>query len=162
MRSLAALVLLLAACSSPPPVPGWLGPDVHLVDGRWIGTEAACGASPEALECRTVVERALTTLAPDVRDKVTRAAFAALPTTFVTAAGETRLGRLAAGILSRRAVVVDLAGGARTVIGLWCYLPHSGDGSELVVSSVSCDTDPLDDWRDGHAPAPIPPGGTVG
>lgn len=161
MRSVAALVLMLAACGGPPPVPGWLGPDVHLVDGRWIGTETACGASAEALECRTVVEHGLATLAPDVRSKVTRAAVAALPTTFVTATGETRLARLGAGIITTKAVVVDQVDGTRRVIGLWCYLPYSGTG-RLKVEMVSCDIAPLDDWRDGSAPAPIPPGGTVG
>lgn len=162
MRFLAALVLLLAACGSPPPVPGgWVGPDVHLVDGSWIGTETACGAGAEALECRTVVEQALTTLPADVRSKVTRAAVAALPTTFVTATGEERTARVSAGILTRKAVVVDRADGTRRVIGLWCYLPYSGTG-RLAVGEVSCNVAPLDYWLDGNVPPSYPPGTNFG
>lgn len=161
MRFLAALVLLIAACGSPPPVPGWQGVDVHLLDGRWIGTEAPCGTGDGGLECRTVVERAIAALPPDVRIQLTRASLVELPTTFVTATGETRTARLVAGVDTRKAVVIDVAGGTRRVIGLWCYLPHFAGGG-LALSMVGCTTDPLDYWRDGNAPPSYPPGTKFG
>jgi hypothetical protein len=134
----AALILLLAACTTGPSAAGWRGSNVHLVDGTWIGTETACGDGDDAIECRTVVEQAVTALAPDIRSKVTRAVLADLPTTYVTAAGETRTARLAAGIATRKAVVIELDDGTRRVIGLWCHLPYSGNGGGLMVRDVDC------------------------
>jgi hypothetical protein len=156
---LTALVLLLTACGIGPAAAGWQGTDVHLVDGTWIGTETVCGDGDDAIECRAVVERAMAALAPEVRPSVVRAALAALPTTFVTASGETRTARLSAGISTREAVVIDLAEGTRRVIGYWCYLPSTGDG-DLVVESVTCEMNPsaIEYWRDGNAPPSFPPG----
>jgi hypothetical protein len=161
MRFVLLLTLLIGACATPPPaVVGWQDPDAHLVDGRWIGAEAPCETGDGGLECRTVVERAIAALSPDVRSEVTRATLVELPTTFVTATGETRTARLAAGVDTRKAVVIDFTGGTRRVIGLWCYLPYVGSG--LKVSMVGCTTDPLDYWRDGNAPPSYPPGTKFG
>jgi hypothetical protein len=158
----AALILLLAACTTGPSAAGWRGSNVHLVDGTWIGTETACGDGDHAIECRTVVEQAVTALAPDIRSKVTRAVLADLPTTYVTAAGETRTACLAAGIATRKAVVIELDDGTRRVIGLWCHLPYSGNGGGLMVRDVDCGIDSLDYWRDGNAPPSYPPGTNFG
>lgn len=160
--TLFAALILLAACRGGPSVAGWHGVDVHLVDATWIGTETACGEGDEDLECRTVVEQAMAALAPDVRNKVTTAVLAALPTTFVTATGETRTTPLAGGIMTREAVVIDLVDGTRRVIGLWCHLPYAGNGGGLMVRDVTCGIDPLDYWRDGNAPPSIPPGTQFG
>jgi len=165
MRSLAALVLLLAACGSPPATPaepGWHGADVHLVDGRWIGTETACSAGTGGLECRVVVEQALATLPENVRANVTKAAEVALPETFVLPTGEVRTPHLGGGIETGRAVVVDLADGTRRVVGLICYLPYAGDGSGLAVTMVTCSPNALDDWGDGNVPRSYPPGTKFG
>jgi hypothetical protein len=160
MRLLVPLMLLLAACISPPAVVGWLGPDVHLVDGRWIGTETPCAAGPDGLECRIVVEHALASID---RVKVTRAAVAALPTKFVLPTGETRTPHLAGGLNTGKAVVFDLADGSRRVVGLLCYLPYRGDGdSGLEVSMVTCTWNALEDWRDGTVPRSFPPDWKVG
>jgi hypothetical protein len=155
MRALIPLMLLLAACSTPPSVVGWLGSDVHLVDGVWIGTETPCAAGKDGLECRVVVEYALATVRGS---KVTKAALAALPSTFVLASGETRMGHLGGGIDTGRAVVLDFADGTRRVLGFVCYLPYAGDGSGLALSMVTCTWNPLNDWRDGNVPPSYPPG----
>jgi hypothetical protein len=118
------IVAMIAACgvgSGAPGAPGWQGSEVHLVDGTWIGTEVACGA--DDLECRTVIDLTMKALQPDVRARVTRAALATLPTEYLTATGEIRTAHISAGIATRKAVVLDLAGGTRRVIGLWCHLP---------------------------------------
>jgi hypothetical protein len=159
MRALLAFLLLVAACSSPPSVVGWSGSDVHLVDGRWIGTETPCAAGKEGLECRVVVEYALATVP---RNTVKKAALAALPTTFVMATGETRMGHLGGGIDTGRAVVLDLADGTRRVLGFVCYLPYPGDGSGLAISMVTCTWNALEDWRDGNVPPSYPPGTKFG
>lgn len=154
------ILLLIAACRIGPASPGWQGPEVHLVDGAWIGTEVTCAA--DDLECRTVIDLALKALQPDVRARVTRAVLATLPTEFVTATGETRSAHIIAGIAARKAVVIDLADGSRRVIGLWCHLPYSGNGGGLIVRDASCDIGPLDYWLDGNAPPSYPPGVNVG
>ena len=163
MRSIAAiglatLILVLSACGTAPVATGWQGENVHLVDGTWIGTETACGAGDEYddVVCRTVVELTMAALPPDERSKVTKAVHAELPTTFVTAAGETRTAEVSVGILTRTAVVVDLVDGARRVIGLWCYLPSSGTTGGLEVADSTCDLVPLEFWRDGNAPPQAP------
>jgi hypothetical protein len=158
MRSLllAIVVPSLAfalACQSGMGVAGWRGPDVHLVDGTWIGTETACGDSADDLECRVVVGEGLQALPADVRGRVTRAALAALPTEYVTASGEKRTARLTRGIETLKAIVVDLSEGRRRVIGLSCYLPHDSRGS-LAVGHVTCAILPLEYWLDGNAPPP--------
>lgn len=159
MRVLIPFALLLAACSTPPSVVGWVGSDVHLVDGTWIGTETPCAPGKDGLECRVVVEYALAA----VKDsKVTKAALAALPSTFVLASGETRMGHIGGGIDTGRAVVLDFADGSRRVLGFVCYLPYAGDGGGLVVSMVTCTSNALDYWRDGNAPPPYPPGTKFG
>jgi hypothetical protein len=153
MRFLVLPVLLLGACAPKPlAVVGWQDPDAHLVDGTWIGTETPCAASTDGLECRVVVDRALATLGADVRANVTKAAMAALPTRFVMATGETRMGHIGGGITVGRAVVVDVADGTRRVVGLVCYLPYAGDSGGLVLSMVDCTWNALDDWRDGNVP----------
>ena len=136
---------------------GWRGENVHLVDGTWIGTETACGAGDdyEAAVCRTVVDLTLTALPPHERSQVTKAAHAELPSTFVTAAGDTRTAELSVGIMTRTAVVVDLVDGSRRVIGLLCYLPSSGTGP-LSVANSTCEIVPLEQWRDGNAPPDDP------
>jgi hypothetical protein len=157
------VVAMIAACgvgTGAPGNPGWQGPEVHLVDGTWIGTEVSCGA--DDLECRTVIDLTMSALQPDVHARVTRAALATLPTEFVTATGETRSAHISAGILIRKAVVLDLAGGTRRVIGQWCHLPYSGNGGGLIVRDADCDIAPLDYWLDGNAPPSDPPGSTVG
>jgi hypothetical protein len=159
MRLLVLLTLLLAACTTAPAVVGWLGPDVHLVDGTWIGTETPCSAGTDGLECRVVVDHALAYID---RVTVTGAALAALPTTFVLPTGETRTPHLAGGLNSGRAVVIDLADGSRRVIGLLCYLPYAGDGGGLVVSMGTCTPNALFDWRDGAVPPSFPPDWKVG
>jgi hypothetical protein len=159
------MVLLVAACQfgaggrAGGPA-GWQGPEVHLVGGAWIGTEVACVA--DDLECKTVVDLTMKALEPSVRAKVTRAVLGTLPTEFVTSTGETRHARITAGIATRKAVVIDLAGGSRRVIGLWCHLPYSGNGGGLIVRDARCDIAPLDDWLDGNAPPSYPPGVEVG
>jgi hypothetical protein len=159
MRFLVLLILLLAACTTPPAVVGWIGPDVHLVDATWIGTETPCAAGTDGLECRIVVENALAFID---RAKVTKAAVAALPTTFVMATGETRTPHLTGGLNTGRAVVIDLVDGSRRVIGLLCYLPYAGDGSGLSVSMVTCTPNALFDWRDWTVPRSFPPDWKVG
>jgi hypothetical protein len=155
------MIFVIAACAAGPAArPGWQGPEVHLVDGTWIGTEGACVA--DDTECRTVIDLTMKALQPDVRARVARAALATLPTEFVTATGEMRRARISAGIETRKAVVIDLAGGARRVIGLWCHLPYAGNGGGLIVRDASCDIAPLDDWLDGKAPPSDPPGIKVG
>jgi hypothetical protein len=163
MRFLIPLVLLLAACNpAPPAVTGWLGSDVHLVDGRWIGTESPCATGTDGLECRTIVDRALTLL-PDLRTRTTRAVLATLPTIYVTATGERRSARLGVGIMERRVVVADLTDGRRLVIGLLCHVTSQGNESGGATRDVDlCWIDALDDWRDGNAPASLPPGAHFG
>jgi hypothetical protein len=162
MRFLAALILLLAACApAPPVVVGWQDPDAHLVDGRWIGAETPCPAGKDGLECRTVLDQALANLTPEVRANATGAVLVSLPTTVVMASGETRTARLRAGIDWRRAVVVSFPDGTRRVVGLWCYLPYTAD-RRFAVEVAGCTLDPLDDWRDGNAPASYPPGTIFG
>lgn len=153
----ATFIMLLSACATPPVATGWQGEDVHLVDGTWIGRETACGAGDayDDVLCRTVVELTMAALPPDERIKVTKAVHAELPTTFVTAAGETRTGEVSVGIQTRTAVVVDLVDGARRVVGLVCYLPSSGTGS-LSVANSTCELVPLEYWRDGNAPPKYP------
>jgi hypothetical protein len=151
---LAAFLLMIGACG-PSGVAGWRGADVHLVDGTWIGTETAC--RDEDIECRTILDRTSAALSPDVRSKVKSMVLAGLPTTYVTATGETLTASVSAGILTREAVVLDLVDGTRSVVGLWCYLPTSGDGV-LGVRDVSCDIAPLEYWRDGQVPPTMPPG----
>jgi hypothetical protein len=159
----AALVLLIAACSTPPVVAGWRGTDVHLVDGTWISSETSCDdRGGTALECRTVIDRAMKALPPDVRSGVTTAVLADLPTVYVTADGETRTARLNLGITTRKAVVINLADGTRHVIGLQCYLPYAGNGGGLIVPDVDCEIAPLDYWLDGNAPPSYPSGTTTG
>jgi hypothetical protein len=145
--------------------PGWHGPDVHLVDGTWIATESRCsqGDPDRDLECRTIVERTLATLPPDLRGRVRATAVANLPTAFVTASGEPRTARLSMGLNRVTAVVLDLDGGERRVIGMTCYLPYSGGAIfGLIVRDADCWPWPLDDWLDGHAPPSSPPGTKVG
>ncbi|MEO8570712.1 MAG: hypothetical protein ABI553_03345 [Chloroflexota bacterium] len=151
MRSahLVTLSLLLAGCGAS----GWHGTDVHLVDGTWIGTETACGQGDDALECRTIVERTMAALPSDVRANVTKAVLADLPTTLVNFLGETHTAHLAVGIETRKAVVIDLVDGTRRVIGLWCMLPSSSDGTFLA-AEATCRISPLDYWRDGNDPPP--------
>jgi hypothetical protein len=162
MRFLAALIVLLSACApTPPAVVGWQGTDIHLVDGRWIGTETPCAAGKDGLECRTVVDQGLANLTPEVRANATGAVLAALPTTLVMASGETRTARLGFGIETRRAVVVRFPDGTRRVIGLSCLLPYTSD-ARFAVEMAHCTLDPLDDWRDGNAPAWYPPGAKFG
>lgn len=150
------LTLLVAACGSGATTGTWQGPDVHLVDGAWIGTEHSCGDAADDLECRTVVDRGRAALPLDVRDQVTKAVRADLPTTFVTSSGETWLVRLSVGIETRAAIVVDLAGGTRRVIGLHCYLPSTSAGA-FADAMATCAVAPIDDWLDGHAPPTFPP-----
>ena len=158
MRSIAPIgltaLLALSACG-PGTVPGWRGANVHVVDGTWIGTETACGAGDEALECRTIVELTMEALPPDVRTNARNAVQADLPTEFVTASGETRTARVAVGILTRTAVVLDLVDGTRRVIGLMCHLPSDGAG-HLHVAWATCELVPLEYWRDGNAPPRFP------
>jgi hypothetical protein len=162
MRFLAALIVLLSACApARSAVLGWQGTDIHLVDGRWIGSETPCAAGKEGLECRTIVDQALANVTPKVRGNATGGVLAALPTTLVVAGGETRTARLGAGIETRRAVVVRFPDGTRLVVGLWCYLPYTSDG-RFAVEMARCTLDPLDDWRDGNAPASYPPGAKFG
>jgi hypothetical protein len=149
MRFLVSLVVLLAACAAPPTSTGWQGPDVHLVDGKWIGKETPCSSAAEDLECRIVVEQALS-LVPGIRDNVTKAARASLPTTFVMSNGEVRTGHFGGGLNSGEVVVLDLRDGTRRIVALTCYLP-SQDG-HLVLSMVECRPDGLEDWRDGAVP----------
>ena len=154
---LMTLIVLLAACATVPVDTGWQGENVHLVDATWIGTERACGAGDDYDDvlCRTVVELTMAALPPDDRSKVAKAVHAELPTTFVTPAGETRTAEVSIGILTRTAVVVDLADGARRVIGLLCHLPSSGTG-RLSVANSTCELVPLEYWRDGNAPPKYP------
>ncbi len=154
---LATVIVLLSACASAPVVTGWQGEDVHLVDGTWIGTETDCGAGDEYgdVKCRTVVELTMEALPPDERSMVTKAVQADLPTTFVTAAGDTVTASLTGGILSREAVVLDQVDGTRRVVGLWCYLPSSGTG-RLSVRASTCELVPLEYWRDGNEPPQYP------
>jgi hypothetical protein len=158
----AAMILLLVACSTDPAVAGWRGRDVHLVDGTWIGTETSCADGDVGLECRTIIEVTLQALAPDVRSRTARAVLADLPTTYVMSTGEQRTARLAAGISTRKAVIIDLVDGSRRVVGLWCHLPYSGSDNRLIVRDVTCGIDPLEYWRDGNAPPSFPPGTTFG
>jgi hypothetical protein len=158
---LAALGAILAACGTAPVAAGWRGGDVHLVDGYWIGTEVECssgdvGHGEAGLECRTIIDRAMAALEPSVRRSMTRIALATLPETYVTADGNELRPRLAGGILTREAVVIDHVDGSRQVIGLWCYLPSDGDG-RLHVSEVNCDIAALEDWRDGTVPPTYDP-----
>ena len=154
---LATLSLLLSACATAPVATGWQGENVHLVDGTWIGTETACGAGDDYDDvlCHTVVDLTMAALPPDDRSKVTKAVHADLPTTFVTAAGETRTGEVSVGIQTRTAVVVDRVDGARRVVGLVCYLPSSGTG-RLSAANSTCELVPLEYWRDGNAPPKYP------
>jgi hypothetical protein len=155
---LAGLLLLLGACG-PPVVAGWRGVDVHLVDGTWIGTEMAC--SDDNIECQTILKRTSAALSPEVRSKVKSMVLAGLPTTYVTASGETLTASVTGGILTREAVVLDLVEGTRSVVGLWCYLPSSSEGV-LSVRDVTCDIAPLEYWRDGNVPPTVPPGTNFG
>lgn len=100
-------------------------------------------------------------LPPEVRSSVVTAVVADLPTAYVTAGGEPRTAYLTAGIMSRKAIVIDLIDGSRRVIGLWCYLASTGDRRVLAAGS-HCEIAPLDVWRDGHAPPSLPPGTKVG
>jgi hypothetical protein len=153
VRFFAAVILVLAACSpAPPAVVGWQDSGAHLVDGRWIATETPCAAANDRLECRIVVERALSTVPGSVAASVTKTARAALPYKFVTPSGDVRVGHVGGGIETGQVIVLDLADGTRRVVGLVCYLPYSGDGSRLMVSMVTCRPDALDDWRDGNVP----------
>ena len=154
---LATVVVLLSACGAAPVATGWQSENVHLVDGTWIGTETACGAGDDYgdVECRTVVELTMAALPPDDRSKVTKAVQAELPTTFVAADGVARTAEVTVGILTRTAVVVDLADGARRVIGSLCYLPSSGTGG-LSVANSTCELVPLEYWREGNAPPKYP------
>jgi hypothetical protein len=151
------LVFLFAACETTGGT--WLGADIHLVDGTWISTETDCIEA--ATTCQLIVDEALEALPPDVRSTVVTAVLADLPTAYVTAGGEPRTAYLTAGIMSRKAIVVDLIDGSRKVIGLWCYLPSTSDASAMAADS-HCTIVPLDVWRDGHAPPSLPPGTKVG
>jgi hypothetical protein len=156
MRFLVPLLLSLAACATPPPA-GWIGADVHLVDGTWIGTERECGRGEDetAVECRFVVKEGLDEVPSDLRP--TKAVVATLPTAFGTAGGETVVVRAGAGLTTYMAVVIDLADGSRRVVGLGCYLPHAADDFRLVVDIANCEEYGLDRWRDGNPPTPYPP-----
>jgi hypothetical protein len=153
-RRLLVAMLFGVVASCGPTAPGWQGTDVHLVDGTWIGTESVCGngeGDPD-LECRTVVELALQEIPPDLRARATRVTVAALPTEYVSPTGEVRTARLSAGILRRKAVVLDLMDGTRRVIGLWCHLPYSGSSGRFMASEATCAVAPLDIWTDGNEP----------
>jgi hypothetical protein len=151
--AIVALLLALAAVACAPTKPGWQGADVHLVNGTWIGTESACHPTAEEdRQCRAFIREALGLIEPSIRDRVVRTAVAALPTTFVTASGEVIEARLHAGIATRAAVVIDLADGARHVVGMWCH----------AITEATCDLRPLDWWLDGNQPPPIRPGAQFG
>ena len=152
---------IVAGCASA--APGWHGTGVHLVDRTWIGIEQDCasGDSDKDLVCRAVRDEVLRTLPAALRVRVTRAAVAILPTTYVTASGETRTARLRLGISGYQAVVVGLSDGTRRVIGAACMLPYDETG-HLRTIDVRCDPLPLDWWIDGGAPPSIPPGTIFG
>jgi hypothetical protein len=152
--------LVVVACATA--TPGWHGTGVHLIDGTWIGVEQDCasGVLNRDLECRTVRDEVLRTLPAELRGRVTRAAVAVLPTTFVTASGETRAARLERGIDSLEAVVLDLSDGTCRVIAASCLLLYDETGLRSV--DVRCDQTPLDWWIDGGAPPSIPPGAVFG
>jgi hypothetical protein len=151
MRVLALLVVLLAGCATQSFVAGWQGPDVHLVDGRWIGTEAPCAQGQGGLECRTVVDRALALVTASVRVNVTRATRAAVLGSFVTPTGETRIAQFG-GLDRADVVVLDMADGSRRLVGLVCYLPYEGNGGGLALEMVTCEANPLDNWRNADGP----------
>jgi hypothetical protein len=155
------VALLVAACGGGVTTGTWQGPDVHLVDGTWIGTEHTCGDGPDDLRCRTIVERAKAALPTELRDKVTTVVLADLPTKFLTSGGEVRTGHIAVGIETLAAVVVNLTGGTRQVIGLHCYLPSDGAG-KFEDAMSTCAVAPIDDWLDGQEPPTVPPGTTAG
>jgi hypothetical protein len=139
-----SLVAMIGACGG-----RWQGEGVHLVDGTWIGPESACDVTD--LECRTVVELAHGLVGATLADDPVRIVAVGLPETFTTTLGETRRAQLQAGIMARRAVVVDLADGLRRVIGLWCHLPRMSDGA-FDAMAADCAVAPLEDWRDGAVP----------
>jgi hypothetical protein len=156
------IAVVVAACGGAPAVAGWRGADVHLLDGVWIGTEYECssgdvGHGEAGVECRTIIDRATAALEPSVPNSITRIVLATLPTTYVTADGKELTPRLAGGIMTRKAVVIDRVDGSRQVIGLWCHLPTDGEG-RLHVSEVTCDIAPLEDWQDGTVPPSYDPG----
>ena len=163
---LAAVITLVAACGGTPVVEGWRGDDVHLVDGVWIGTEYECssgdvGHGEAGVECRTIIDRATAALEPSTPNSITKMVVATLPRTYVTADGEELTPRIAAGVMTRKAVVIDRVDGSREVIGLWCYLPWSS-GGQLQVHNATCAVAALDDWRDGTVPRSSTTGGLSG
>ena len=153
------VIAFLVACRAGVPGGHWSGANVHLVDGTWISTETDCGAADAKSEYRVVLNAGLQAVAPR-RSQVTKAVVAALPTAYVTTTGEQRFARLAAGVDTLTAIVVDLTDGSRHVTILLCYIPYSS-GGRLSASRVECATTALDWWRDGNAP-PYPPGTTFG
>ena len=131
------------------------------------GTEYACsggdaGQDEASLECRAIIDRATSALAVDVPNPITKVVLAALPDTYVTADGKELTPRMAAGVMTRKAVVIDRLDGSRQAVGLWCYLPYEGQSGRLQVSMVRCDVVPLEDWRDGTVPHSSTPGGLSG
>jgi hypothetical protein len=143
------LAVLLAGCSS---MSGLLGTDVHLVDSYWIGAERPCADGDPGLECRTVIEAALSVL-PAGRSPIAKATLADLPTEFRTLSGEVRRVRLSRGLDTWKAIVLDLVDGTREVAGFRCYVPY-GLQNVLLVSEVQCWSAPLVDWHERDAPAP--------
>lgn len=153
---LALVALALAGCGGLSFLtggPGWRGPDVHLVGDTWVGTERPC--DEKDTRCRTIVALALRAVPAEIGSAATRIVLVDLPTEYVMDSGEVRRVRLAAGIDTRVAVVVDLRTGARQAIGLRCYLPSYGDGT-FAASAATCNLAPLDEWRDGNVPPSIP------
>jgi hypothetical protein len=141
----------MAGCGLVPFGPGWRGSDVHLVDDTWVATERPC--RDDDADCRLVLDLALGALAPEFRRDVTAAVLADLPRTYVTATGESRLAPMMRGLDMRQALIVDLVGGERRAVGLWCYLPHHD--ARLDHDAATCTTGDLSYWRDGSSP----PGG---
>jgi hypothetical protein len=158
MRFLLAAVLAIAslvvAVGCGTAGPGWQGTGVHLIDGVWIGTERDCRPADDDRTCRAVIAEAMRVIGRVERSKVVRAQLAELPTTFATASGETRTARVAAGIMARTAVVLDLADGSRRVVGLWCHA--------ISVPTCELDVTALEYWIDGAIPPSYPPGAVFG
>jgi hypothetical protein len=129
----------------------WADPDVRLVDGMWTGRQIAC--PPARDECATISSGAQAGLSDTERSLVAKIVWVALPTQFVTDAGEPRTPRSHVALATWVAALVTMKDGRERVVGLAC---------EFWRVPARCDPSTLADWRDGAIPPSFAPGTVVG
>jgi hypothetical protein len=126
---LVLLVFAAAACGLIGP--RWVGDNIHVVDGYWVGRETPCPAVGAA-DCATEVEAALRTLAPADRDLVVGAAMGGFPDGYVDRSGTTIPVKFGGGLSSQGIVLLDLADGRRLAVTVVCEGPIFTGEMQLV------------------------------